>query len=78
MKGWRWMWVIWPAFLAACLLEILVFAAVDPQDIRGFGYFLDESRNIWYTLAFFAFWAVAALCCAMTLLLSEPVGHAPD
>ena len=27
------MWVVWPAFLAACILELVVFAMVDPQDM---------------------------------------------
>ena len=69
MLAQRWMWIVWPAFLVAGLLEILVFAFVDPQDLNWFGQDLDLSRQAVYTLAFFAFWALAMLSSALTLLL---------
>ena len=31
------MWVLWPAFLAAGVLEMLVFAVIDPEDMRWMG-----------------------------------------
>ena len=31
------MGLAWPAFIAACLLELLVFAMVDPQDVTWSG-----------------------------------------
>ena len=34
MLSQRIMWIVWPAFLVAGVLEVLVFAMVDPQDIR--------------------------------------------
>ena len=74
----RWMGVAWPAFLVAGLLEVLVFALVDPQDLRWFGQDLDLSRQAIYTLAFFAFWALAMLSSALTTLLglsSAEVNH---
>jgi hypothetical protein len=67
----RWMWVAWPAFLVAGLLEILVFAWVDPQALNGFGQALELSRQAVYTLAFFAFWALAMLSSALTMLLGR-------
>jgi hypothetical protein len=33
----RLMWVMWPAFLMAGVLEMLVFALVDPLDIHWAG-----------------------------------------
>lgn len=30
----RWMWIAWPAFLVAAVLEMLVFALVDPSEVR--------------------------------------------
>ncbi len=69
MLAQRWMWIVWPAFLVAGLLEMLVFAFVDPQDLNWFGQDLDLSRQAVYTLAFFAFWALAMLSSALTLLL---------
>ena len=30
----RWMWIAWPAFLAAGVMEMLVFAVVDPLELQ--------------------------------------------
>lgn len=59
----------WPAFLAACLLELAVFALVDPYDIQWAGQPLGWSRLGAYSAAFFLFWAVNAVGCALTALL---------
>jgi hypothetical protein len=71
MKLQRWMWIAWPAFLLACLLEMLVFALVDPQDLHWFGQPVALSRQTVYTLAFFAFWAVSMVASGLTTLLSQ-------
>ncbi|MBL8337649.1 MAG: hypothetical protein JNM97_12815 [Rhodoferax sp.] len=71
MKLQRWMWITWPAFLLACLLEMLVFALVDPQDLHWFGQPVELSRQTVYTLAFFAFWAVSMVASGLTTLLSQ-------
>lgn len=72
MLAQRWMRIAWPAFLVAGLLEMLVFAFVDPQDLNWFGQDLDLSRQAIYTLAFFAFWVLAMLSSALTTLLGLP------
>lgn len=65
------MWIVWPAFLVAGLLEILVFAMVDPQDLHGFGgQPLEVSRLGIYTIAFFVFWVLAMVSSALTALLA--------
>jgi hypothetical protein len=69
MLAQRWMWIAWPAFLVAGLLEMLVFALVDPQDLHWFGQDLELSRQAIYTLAFFVFWALAMVSSGLTLLL---------
>ena len=69
MLAQRWMWIVWPAFLVAGLLEMLVFAFVDPQDLHWFEQDLDLTRQAIYTLAFFVFWALAMVSSALTLLL---------
>jgi hypothetical protein len=69
MLAQRWMWITWPAFLVAGLLEVLVFAFVDPHDLHWFGQDLDLSRQAIDTLAFFAFWALAIVSSALTALL---------
>ncbi|HEX2546085.1 MAG TPA: hypothetical protein VHL79_14480 [Ramlibacter sp.] len=65
----RLMWIVWPAFLAACALELLVFAFVDPLELQGAGAAPPWSRQAVYTVAFFAFWAVTAIACTFTSLL---------
>jgi hypothetical protein len=62
--------ILWPAFVMAGVLEMLVFAMVDPQDLHGFGGApLDLSRQAIYTLAFMVFWAVIATAGAIMVLL---------
>lgn len=66
----RLMWIAWPAFLVAGLMEMLVFAMVDPQDLHWFGHPLAMSREGVYTLAFFAFWILTMISSALTALLA--------
>jgi hypothetical protein len=66
----RWMWIAWPAFLVAAVLEMLVFALVDPGDLHWFGNPLGLSSQAIYTLAFFVFWGVTMASSALTTLLS--------
>jgi hypothetical protein len=62
--------VVWPAFLGAAALEILVFAFVDPQHLTlpGGGEFALSPIAL-YSLSFFAFWAVVAGACVLTMKL---------
>jgi hypothetical protein len=66
------MWIVWPAFMSACLLELLVFAVVDPQDLQWFGRPLALSRQGAYTVSFFAFWAISSLSHTVSALLGKP------
>ncbi len=68
--GKRLMWVVWPAFLVAAVLETLVFAMVDPQDLHWAGQPLEMSRQGIYTVAFFVFWLLTLLASGMTALLA--------
>lgn len=62
--------VLWPAFLMAGVLEVLVFALVDPSDLQWPGGApIEASRQAIYTLSFLAFWAVTAAASAFTALL---------
>lgn len=67
----EWIAVLWPAFVAACLLEVIVFAAFDPHDFSLFGMSFDLERDAVYSVAFFAFWAIAAAAGLVTLSLSR-------
>jgi hypothetical protein len=64
------MWIAWPAFLVAAVLEMVVFAMVDPVDLHWFGRPVTLSREAVYTLAFFFFWGVTMASSALTTLLS--------
>lgn len=69
-----WGLVLWPAFLAACVLEVLVFAMVDPADLRWPGQVGTlsgtPSERSAYTVAFFAFWLVCMGCSRVVLWLA--------
>jgi hypothetical protein len=64
------MWIAWPAFLVACVLEMVVFAMVDPQDLHWFGHPVELSRQGVYTVAFFVFWGMTMVSSALTTLLA--------
>lgn len=66
----RWMWIAWPAFLVAAVLEMVVFALVDPGELHWLGSPLSLSREAVYTLAFFLFWGATMASSALTTLLS--------
>ena len=65
------MWVLWPSFLTAGVMELFVFALVDPADLHWLGDDVALSRNAVYTLAFFFFWGVLAACSAMSVYLAR-------
>lgn len=77
----RLMWIVWPAFLVAGLLEMLVFALVDPQDLHWAGQALPLSNQGIYTVAFFVFWALATVASGLTAVLAmtpNEVNHPED
>jgi uncharacterized membrane protein YcfT len=63
--------VLWPAFLMAGVLEMLVFSLVDPGALQWMGgRNLDWSPRTVYSLGFLAFWLVIAVAGAMTQALA--------
>jgi hypothetical protein len=92
LKHRLWFTILWPSFLMACVLEVLVFAVVDPAQLHGFGgEALEWSRQAVYTAGFLVFWAVIAASGALSALLcasanavnrgqpfgEEPAGRSP-
>lgn len=65
----RLLWIAWPAFIAACVLELIVFAVVDPLELHWGTQALDWSRQAVYTSGFFVFWLVSMGACALTTFL---------
>lgn len=66
----RWGLILWPSFLAACLLEGLVFAIVDPAELHWPGHVGSPSNQAIYTAAFFAFWLITLVCSRVVLWLA--------
>lgn len=73
MSARKLMGIAWPSFLAACLLQLVVFAFVDPLEVHGLQQLARGSRQAVYAGAFFLFWAAAMLSSAMTAWLG-PAG----
>jgi hypothetical protein len=64
--------ILWPSFLAACMLEGVVFAMVDPGEVHWPGLVTQPSRQGVYTVAFFMFWSITMACCSFVLWLGKP------
>jgi hypothetical protein len=63
--------ILWPAFLMAGVLEMLVFAVIDPGDLHWFGgEALNWSAQAVYTVTFLIFWGVISVAGALTALLA--------
>jgi hypothetical protein len=68
--------ILWPAFLMAGVLEMLVFVVVDPDNLAWFGIErLNWSRPTVYSVTFLIFWAVVATSGAITELLRPPAAR---
>jgi uncharacterized membrane protein YcfT len=63
---------LWPAFLMAGVLEMLVFAVLDPADMRWFGgELIGWSAQAVYTVTFLIFWLVISIATGLTALLMQ-------
>ncbi|HTP71417.1 MAG TPA: hypothetical protein VML58_04295 [Burkholderiaceae bacterium] len=59
--------ILWPSFVMAGVLEMLVFAIIDPVALQWPGAdTLQWSRSAMYSVAFLVFWGVIALSTAVT------------
>jgi hypothetical protein len=72
------MCIAWPAFLAACVLQVLVFSWLDPLELPWSGQSQSWSRQAVYAGGFLLFWLAAALSSALTLLLRRRTGELRD
>ena len=74
--GRRAMAIVWPAFLMAAVLEIIVFAMVDPASLHWIdGAPVELGATTVYSLAFFVFWGVIATAGLLTRLLEGDPAH---
>ena len=71
--------VVWPAFLLAAVLEVAVFAFVDPLSLHSIsGAALELSATAIYSLAFLVFWVCTAVACGLTMLLASSARFMPN
>jgi len=64
--------ILWPAFLMAGVLEMMLFAVVDPGDLQWFGGApIGWPRQAIYTVTFLIFWGAMAVSGALTALLTR-------
>jgi len=68
------MWIAWPAFMVAAVLEMMVFAVLDPESLTLLGEQVDWSRRTVYSVTFLIFWLMFMLCSAVTLQLARAPG----
>lgn len=62
--------ILWPAFLMAGVLDGMLFAVIDPGDLRWFGGEpFGWPAAMAYSATFLLFWAVISVAGALTLLL---------
>jgi hypothetical protein len=64
--------ILWPAFVMAGVLEVLVFAAIDPGALDWRGHDAsDMSASTVYSAFFLIFWAAIAMASTVTQMLSS-------
>ena len=64
-------WVLWPAFIAAGIAEIVFFTVIDPQELYLFGQVVHYGALATYSIAFLGFWLVCAASSLSTLFLQR-------
>lgn len=64
--------ILWPAFLMAAVLAMMLFAVLDPGDLQWFGGApMGWPRQAVYTVTFLIFWGAMAVSGALTVLLTR-------
>lgn len=65
--------ILWPSFFAACIATMVLFAFVDPLELRDITFpQLAISRELGYSVAFFLFWTATAASSLFTWILLRP------
>ena len=67
--------VVWPAFLVAGVLEMLLFARLDPLDLHWFGQNPEWGRDSIYSVCFLVLWAGCSISAWLTMTLITEVGE---
>ncbi|HSR65832.1 MAG TPA: hypothetical protein VLM17_09565 [Xanthomonadaceae bacterium] len=65
--------ILWPSFFSAGVATMVFFAFVDPLQLRDMTFpDLEITREMGYTLGFFAFWAATAASSLFSWILLRP------
>ncbi|WP_301100503.1 hypothetical protein [Propionivibrio sp.] len=59
-------WVLWPAFIAAGIAEIVFFTVIDPQQLFLLGQPVELSPMATYSIGFLMFWLICTGSSLMT------------
>lgn len=65
-------WILWPAFVAAAIVEFVFFALADPQQLYWLGAPVNFSASAAYSLGFLFFWMICTGSSVLTYLLLPP------
>lgn len=65
-------WILWPAFVAAAIVEFAFFAVADPQQLYWMGEPVKFSASSTYSLGFLFFWMICIGSSVLTYLLLPP------
>ena len=68
--------ILWPSFFAAGVATMVVFALVDPLELRDMTFpDMEITRSMGYTIGFFMFWLATASSSLFTWLLLRPASR---
>jgi hypothetical protein len=62
-------WVLWPAFIAAGLAEVVFFTVIDPQQLYLLGRPVELPPLATYSIGFLMFWLICAGSSLMTCFM---------
>jgi cytosine/uracil/thiamine/allantoin permease len=58
-------WILWPAFIAAGIAEVVFFTIIDPKQLFLLGQPIELAALTTYSIGFFLFWV---LCIGSSLM----------
>jgi hypothetical protein len=62
-------WVLWPAFIAAGIAEVVFFTLIDPRQLYLLGQPVEVSTTAAYSIGFILFWLVCVGSSLMTYFM---------
>ena len=62
-------WILWPAFIAAGIAEVVFFTVIDPQQLYLLGQPMGLPAMATYSFGFLMFWLICAGSSLMTYFM---------